>query len=653
MVGVGKKNFGPCSIVNCVYENISFRLITELAYQKCCENNMLEMYPYLEVGKQLCHSHYCSIVEPNRGQYKRKRIKNQECSRESSRKRVNHIEETREGALINDPTFASNVKTLTSVLYNKQRRESSNLELDPTQFQHMIEEANPELKGFFPLMVNTIIPRDRSAHNKLEAKKSIVALCYIIAGLRNKFVNQFKIEVGLYLAASGATWEAIDTMSSLGFSACGKTVADFQKKIQTNHTLKIENHFSEKGNCLHIYNVDDYHAIHEKRRPDTVSTSVAKHFTTCVAKPVVECLAVPLTFNGISIHNPNNIEAPRICWYLLNKYTGIFDVSYTNLQEHQGINTFDRIELLTVHIYDDAIAERKEERSMNGLQLIGLKEQNLHSMQDYLKALQIILAINKKTKHLENQVAPIVADWPGQLFIRKALTHLHMSGLQSAIPQEIKSFIPMLGPLHLSLNSREHVMIIYYSFFEQMFHFVFGERKKLAKKPKPWRINLLLELARSGWLKIKNKIMQKFDSTCKDVEYRTAIDLLDNLIPATLDVYAILFRSGSFEKYVETVFRIWTFALRWKRKNYNKAPLVFLSDLFYWQDTHHPFADAIEKYLSCFNDYYVENAHSRIRANTSSNATVENIIKQAYVIGKYQYVIIVKFKINMFFFNNK
>ncbi|PKY21872.1 hypothetical protein RhiirB3_525341 [Rhizophagus irregularis] len=85
-----------------------------------------------------------------------------------------------------------------------------------------------------------------------------------------------------------------------------------------------------------------------------------------------------------------------------------------------------------------------------------------------------------------------------------------------------------------------------------MFHFVFGEHKKLAKKPKPWQINLLLELTRSDWLRIKNKIMQKFDSTCKDVEYRIAIDLLDNLIPPILDVYAILFRSGSFEKYVET-----------------------------------------------------------------------------------------------------
>ncbi|RHZ89735.1 hypothetical protein Glove_11g63 [Diversispora epigaea] len=150
---------------------------------------------------------------------------------------------------------------------------------------------------------------------------------------------------------------------------------------------------------------------------------------------------------------------------------------------------------------------------MNGLQLISFKEQHLHSMQDYLKALEPILIINNKTNHLQNHIAPIVADWPGQLFLRKALALRS----QPNIPQEIEFFLPILGPLHLSLNSRKHIILIYHNFFEQMFHSVFGNNKKLA---------------------------------------------IDNLIPATLDVYAILFRSGSFEKYIETVFRIWTFALR-------------------------------------------------------------------------------------------
>ncbi|RHZ84979.1 hypothetical protein Glove_74g354 [Diversispora epigaea] len=74
-----------------------------------------------------------------------------------------------------------------------------------------------------------------------------------------------------------------------------------------------------------------------------------------------------------------------------------------------------------------------------------------------------------------------------------------------------------------------------------------------AKKPRPWRTNLLLELAKCGWLKIKDQVMKKFGKVCKDIEYQTAIDLLDNLIPAVIDIYATLFRSGLFEEYVETV----------------------------------------------------------------------------------------------------
>ena len=48
-------------------------------------------------------------------------------------------------------------------------------------------------------------------------------------------------------------------------------------------------------------------------------------------------------------------------------------------------------------------------------------------MQDYINALQMILTINNKTKHLKNQVTSIVADWLKQLFIKKALTYLYIS----------------------------------------------------------------------------------------------------------------------------------------------------------------------------------------------------------------------------------
>src|SRR5690242_11800041 len=107
------------------------------------------------------------------------------------------------------------------------------------------------------------------------------------------------------------------------------------------------------------------------------------------------------------------------------------------------------------------------------------------------------------------------------------------------------------------------------------------------------------------------------------------IDLLDNIIPATLDIYTILFRSGAFEQYLQTIFRIWTFFLRWNRKNYDKLPLVFLSDYFYWKDNNHPFAKLLENSLVNFNDYFVENIHrtyfENIRNHLISNGLLPRI----------------------------
>ncbi|UZO06226.1 uncharacterized protein OCT59_026556 [Rhizophagus irregularis] len=52
---------------------------------------------------------------------------------------------------------------------------------------------------------------------------------------------------------------------------------------------------------------------------------------------------------------------------------------------------------------------------------------------------------------------------------------------------------------------------------------------------------------------IRNVVMHRFGNS-KDMEYRMMIDLLDNSIPLTLDIYTILFRSGYFEGYLEENF---------------------------------------------------------------------------------------------------
>jgi len=143
-------------------------------------------------------------------------------------------------------SFAEQITMLTKILYEQR----GSLELDPTHFKQMIEEADPRLQGLFDKLVKALVPDNRSAYNKVEAKKTIVSLCYIMAGMRNKFVNDFKLEVGLYLSASGATRAAIDTMNSIGFSACYTPVNNFKRKLVDEHPLKIRKFLSKHVNKI-------------------------------------------------------------------------------------------------------------------------------------------------------------------------------------------------------------------------------------------------------------------------------------------------------------------------------------------------------------------------------------------------------------------
>ena len=101
----------------------------------------------------------------------------------------------------------------------------------------------------------------------------------------------------------------------------------------------------------------------------------------------------------------------------------------------------------------------------------------------------------------------------------------------------------------------------------------------MAQKPKPRLINLILNLTFYGWKNIRNLIYSRFGNT-KDIKYLMMIDLLDNSLPLTLEIYTKLFRCGFFEGYLESIVKIWVLFQKFQRHNYNKALLIFLSDVF-------------------------------------------------------------------------
>ncbi|CAG8655197.1 3381_t:CDS:1, partial [Scutellospora calospora] len=63
-----------------------------------------------------------------------------------------------------------------------------------------------------------LISNERSFYKKQEARKTIVSFCYMMANVRNMFVNSFELEVGLYLLAFEISSTAIDILYSLDVS---------------------------------------------------------------------------------------------------------------------------------------------------------------------------------------------------------------------------------------------------------------------------------------------------------------------------------------------------------------------------------------------------------------------------------------------------
>ncbi|GET65456.1 hypothetical protein GLOIN_2v1782578 [Rhizophagus irregularis DAOM 181602=DAOM 197198] len=57
------------------------------------------------------------------------------------------------------------------------------------------------------------------------------------------------------------------------------------------------------------------------------------------------------------------------------------------------------------------------------------------------------------------------------------------------------------------------------------------------------------------------------------------LNLLDNSLPLTLEIYAKLFRYRFYKGYLESIVKIWGLFQKLQRHNYNKAPLIFLSDV--------------------------------------------------------------------------
>ena len=144
----------------------------------------------------------------------------------------------------------------------------------------------------------------------------------------------------------------------------------------------------------------------------------------------------------------------------------------------------------------------------------------------------------------------------------------------------ILSIVPTIGPLHISLNSREDIVSSFHLFFKSVYQSIFPN-SKLTDKPKPWGVSLILEIVYGGWTLIRQTLMQKFYQF-KDPQYRTLLNPLNNYISLLLSIYSISFKLNHFSEYFRAIIRIWIMFTCLQRRHYNKAPFVWIDMCLHW-----------------------------------------------------------------------
>ncbi len=123
---------------------------------------------------------------------------------------------------------------------------------------------------------------------------------------------------------------------------------------------------------------------------------------------------------------------------------------------------------------------------MDNTKLVDSIEMPLKSCDDVLTAVKKMLSGGLQ-QYLDHFIAPFVGDWPMQFYIRR----LVYSDAPS-LPAALQNVVPLIGPLHISLNARECVLLIFHEIFADLYSFLFGKKAKLAKKPKAWRMNIII-----------------------------------------------------------------------------------------------------------------------------------------------------------------
>ncbi|CAG8697727.1 15195_t:CDS:2, partial [Acaulospora morrowiae] len=270
-------------------------------------------------------------------------------------------------------TFSQAVGIITDILYEREWKELPPIWIFE-EFRAIMELEDERLKSFFDELYSSTNP------------------------IRNKFVNNAKRDLGMYLDSTGTPDSTIDTLATLGMSVTSCSIAYHKDAISKKHMTTVESNLADSTNNALVLNIDDYHSIHSKRMPNTTTTSTAEHFATILLSPIKNQPAI----SKLDIHNLALVEASLIKSGIENYFIATYSLSHNRRWGFRFVDDETKLEELTVHSYDVRLKEKRSTRSLKDAVLVDLLENNLHSIEAYIKAINVAASVPVINKYIED-----------------------------------------------------------------------------------------------------------------------------------------------------------------------------------------------------------------------------------------------------------
>ena len=490
-------------------------------------------------------------------------------------------------SILNDVDLQKEVALCREKLWTLYGRNDAVPPFDPDTVKDLCISAGAS--KLFDTIMTAMSSEEKSSLRQHQNEKKAVSVIYMLVFGQSQKANWFQKIVAQNTVGKGLSESGLSVLNSTGIAVSKSTQRRHLRKTADRYVARVQSFIDDAidRKCLLVLMVDDYTNIHTKQRPKDQETSSAKKMATILLKkfPTIPAIALNeeshIYKDGISISILNN--------FIEDKMPQLFS-SFATAMPHWVRSSFFNPEIerhrLETHDYQEDQVNPNSLRRMEHCCLVDEIEQPLRSFNDFLKASSHAVNLGLD-KYLHSFLCPQPGDWPAQFYMRQI-----QYNLPADVPLFQKNIIPMIGPLHIQLNARECLCCLNIAFFQKAYSFIFGKRKVLATKPKPCRISMIEELLYGGWTKIRDHVIIAF-SNSKDIQYLTLLNILDNYLPLVLSIYSVIFKTGHTEEDIDAMLRCWLMFFCFKRHHYDKAPLVWLSNVLFWKSNNHPLFHAI------------------------------------------------------------